>query len=162
MDLGEKYILFLCQRNITIKWLLITFYYTHRSLQKLLPGWDGNKYKDPWLDGVQRMRAIETLTHKWDISIKSLLCSLRESCTSGSRKIVRTRGHGGLQENSLPKTTGFTCIWHQRDCDSIHWDLSMLVVMGIQEASNTICYCHHSWLPPKSCKSLLLNTLCNS
>jgi hypothetical protein len=34
------------------------------------PAIDGNKYKDPQLDNVQRVRNLGRFNHKWDSSIK--------------------------------------------------------------------------------------------
>ena len=49
------------------------------SSEKLL-GTNGNKYRDPQLDNVQKVRGLGTLSPKRDVSIKSLPPGLREPC----------------------------------------------------------------------------------
>jgi hypothetical protein len=52
------------------------FCYTHRSVPYLAitgdtsPVADGNKYRSTHIDGVQRIRDLETLSPKWAASIK--------------------------------------------------------------------------------------------
>ena len=48
---------------------------TQTSSEKLLPVADGNKYRDSQLDNV---RDLETLSPKWNVSLKFLPSELRE------------------------------------------------------------------------------------
>ena len=74
----------------------MTFYYTHRSvlcsaiIRELPPTANGNKYRDPRPDIMQRLRDLGTLWPKWDVSIKSLPSGFRELSEKGDRKSVRS------------------------------------------------------------------------
>lgn len=44
-----------------------------------------------------RVRDYETLSPKWDVSVKSLPSELREHCRGGGKKSVKVTGDGGSQ-----------------------------------------------------------------
>lgn len=85
------------------KYLLMTFYYTHRSVscsalsEKLHPTADRNKGRDPQLDNTQSMRDLETPSSKWDVSIKFLYLELREFFGRQGRKILNPSEDGSHQ-----------------------------------------------------------------
>lgn len=58
-----------------------------------------NKYRDSQLVSIQRVEELESLSPKWDVSVKSFSLGLREPCRRGCRETVRSRGDGGCQEN---------------------------------------------------------------
>lgn len=65
------------KKNIGIKQLLVTFYYTHRSgaqpsSEKLPSVTDSNNYKDPQPHNIQRVRNFRTCNLKLDVCFKSL------------------------------------------------------------------------------------------
>ena len=74
-------------KNVAIKLLLITICYTHRSYQdlaqpsseKLPPAADGNKYRDPQPDIMQRVRDLGTLRPKRNVTISFLASGLSKS-----------------------------------------------------------------------------------
>lgn len=55
---------------------------------------NGNYYRDPQLDGVQRVRILEALSLKYDIFIKSFSLQYNDLCKKGGGKTVRPRGDG--------------------------------------------------------------------
>jgi hypothetical protein len=55
------------------------------SLEKLPPAANGKRQRDPQTDTMQRVKDIDTLSHKIDISIKSLPSGLRKSQGRGGR-----------------------------------------------------------------------------
>lgn len=56
---------------------------------------NGNKYRHPELDNVQKVKNLETIRTKWDVSIKSLPLGSGNSCQRGVRKSVRAGGNKG-------------------------------------------------------------------
>jgi hypothetical protein len=48
---------------------------------------DGNKYKDPYLDNVQRVKDPGTLILKWSVSIKSFPQGIRNSAKEEVEKL---------------------------------------------------------------------------
>jgi hypothetical protein len=74
---------------------------THRSVpcsaiinQKLASASNGNKYRDPQPNIMQRMRDFGTLSPKGDAGIKSLHLGVGEPCRKGGRKHIRARSDG--------------------------------------------------------------------
>ena len=90
-----------------IEWLLMTFCWTHEdcldqpSSEKLPPAAEVNKYRDPQLDTMQRVRDPGILSPKCDVFIKFLPSELWEPCRWGGRKRKRTRRDGGHQLNKV-------------------------------------------------------------
>lgn len=72
--------------------------------QKLPPEIEQNKSKDTQLNNVQRVRDLDTLSPKWEVSNKPLPLGLRELCRRGSKMIVRT-SRDGRHQPCLPDTT---------------------------------------------------------
>lgn len=71
------------------------------STEKLPPGADENKYRDPQPDNIQRMRHLETQNSKSDVSIKSLPSGSREHCWKGGRKTGKSRGDGESSKQKI-------------------------------------------------------------
>lgn len=79
----------------------MTFYNTHRSApcsavnnnnnNKKLFGCRWDEYRDPQLNGMQRVRDLGVPSTKWEVSIKSLFSDFRELCLAGGGKMVRSR-----------------------------------------------------------------------
>lgn len=69
------------------------------SSEKLPPATDGNKYRDPQPDYMQRVKDLRTLSPKQNVSIKSFRLELREPHGKGGRKCGRALGDGEHQEN---------------------------------------------------------------
>lgn len=92
------------------------------------PALGKNKYSNPQLDNVQRVKDLGTLGTKWDVSVKSLPSQLREPCGTG-RKSVRTRGDGGHREN---KAEQLMLTGSHRGCGSMHRACTGLGLMGSQ------------------------------
>lgn len=61
------------------------------SSEKLPLTVDGNKYRDPQLDNLQRKRGFGTPRPKWNVVIKPLPSGLMELCGRGDGKIVGAR-----------------------------------------------------------------------
>ncbi|XP_076401629.1 uncharacterized protein LOC143267454 [Peromyscus maniculatus bairdii] len=57
---------------------------------------DGNYYRDPQLDTVQRVRNFGALRCKWDVCIKPLPSRLSDPCGREGKKISRARGGYGV------------------------------------------------------------------
>ena len=74
-----------CYNYISVPWSAI--------IRVASPAVDGNKYRDPVPNNVQKVRDLGTVSPKWDVSIKPLLTRLKEICRrrNRKRKIVRTR-----------------------------------------------------------------------
>ena len=69
------------------------------SPEKLPPAADGNKYRDPRSDIMQRMRHLGTLSPKRNFSIKSLPSGLREPHGKGGRWNRGDKGDRGHRES---------------------------------------------------------------
>jgi hypothetical protein len=68
---------------------------------KLPPSVDGNKYRDPQTKNLQRIKYLGILSPKWDVSITLLSLGLKEHYRRGGGKILRVRGDGRIQGNSI-------------------------------------------------------------
>jgi hypothetical protein len=82
----------------------MAFYYTPQCLaqpssEKLPPAADRDRYRDPQPYNMQKVRDLETLSPKLDLSIKSFPLEPREPNSRGSRKCARARGDHRHQEN---------------------------------------------------------------
>ena len=93
-------------KSVAIKWLLMTFCYTHRSvpcsaiIREASSGTDGNKYRDSQSGLTQGVRKFGTFRHKQNVSIKSIHPGLRKwMLRKGGRESVRAREDGGHQGN---------------------------------------------------------------
>ena len=77
---------------IVIKWLPVTFCYSHRSVSCLATIREAslcslcNQIQRHTTDKVQRVRDLETTSPKWDAYDKSLLSGLRELFRTGCHK----------------------------------------------------------------------------
>ena len=101
--------------------------HTHRSIScsviraKHLPVGDANKYRDPQLYSVLRMRDLSTPSPNWDVFIKVFPSRLRESLKKRKQKDSESRwGWRMPWKQGLPETAGLMHIWTHRDCGSMH------------------------------------------
>lgn len=80
----------------------MTVCYIHSSVgaqpssEKLLPSAHGNKYRDQYIDDVQRVRGLGTLGLKCRISIKCLTTGLQE-LSRRDVKSIRARMNDGIK-----------------------------------------------------------------
>lgn len=80
--------------------MVIDGHFAQPSSEKCPPAADGNKYRDPQPDNVQRVRDPGILSSKWNVSIRSLPSGLRR----GGGNPVSSRGDGGHQGNKVLQT----------------------------------------------------------
>lgn len=93
----------------------MTFHYTYKSescsvitREASLKIYE-NKYKDPELDNMQRVRNLGTLCPKWVVFIKPLPSGGRELCNKGGIKILRARNDRCYQGNNILQTQQDQC-----------------------------------------------------
>lgn len=88
----KPHITVLKKKKVSIKYLLILFCYTHRSLscsvisREASPAVHEEKYRDPQPDIMCRVGDLGTLSPKWSTSIKSPLLRHRELCGEKRQK----------------------------------------------------------------------------
>jgi len=77
----------------------MTSCYTHRSVtcSAIIRKASSCSRTNPQADHMERVRNLETLILKWDVSNKSFHLEFREPCGRGGRETVRVRGEGGHQ-----------------------------------------------------------------
>lgn len=64
------------------------------------PDASGNKYRDPQQYIIQSVRDLGTLTHKWDVSIKSLPSQFSVPLGRRGRNSLTAKGYREHQENT--------------------------------------------------------------
>lgn len=64
---------------------------TQPPSEKLSLAVDGDKYRDPQPDFMQRLRGLGTLSPKCDVTIRSLPSEFSEPCRGGGRKVWRIK-----------------------------------------------------------------------
>lgn len=120
-------ILLFCWRKVAIKWLLMTFCYTHRPVPCSAIIREASCCSR-W-EQIQRPTAGQVCREweTWDVSIQAPPLGHRELCERGDRKSLRARGDGGHHQGLLD-TTGYGHIWtqtlrqHEQGLHGVKWD----------------------------------------
>lgn len=127
----------LLKKKTTIKWLLIAYCYTQRSVLSSIH-LKGSSSCNRWeltekltVRQCSEMRDFGLLSHKRNVFAKCLPSTLRKPCRRESRKIIWARGNGWLPGTGIVQTQQDWGICGLTEIKAVHHDLQRFKPGGV-------------------------------